>query len=727
MHKILLVGHADDSMEPAYDIISVLREFGYATDICHINDDDKKPSRILASQVLDDDTSLSGYDGVVFLDDGGDTEAAIKLAKKALKKEIVLGGHGTGVLVLNEADALKDKYVCDGFDEEIYDGAEKVKAPSVRSDDIVTSVGACTSGFTVLLVDALGGKIKHIVRSKSSIPVRSALIVAPISTWSSYWPLAERMRSLGSTLVISDWDEVDVKTGVLESCAMLDPERDDIMLLGNQPIPRSVWFRDTSMSPRDRADAVASLERIGCVNVNSSEAIKTCSSDSVLELLKATGGFDGKVFTEAALDDAMDELMSAGFRTVSRAPSGSHKKPIKVAGRGDTAIVTRETSSGKSHLVLNRASLKHMVSRAFNRGKFVVSDSRNRVRLGDVRFELVWTMRRGPDGWRPASRFAQGGGMTCHAQEVLRLVFPDEWEPLLQDADMVAQIVSVVLQSLMQDSDELSEMGLMMVINDEGPVVKDVDAVPDPKCEEATAGYQKWLSKFADSLCLAPPAPQEVPEENGVAEMASALDSRAGDPIHKRVIERELAHEDIWLQPDGSVAMGTCDGVERLDDFSSLIDRLKEDAVAAVQNEIEAIDSKDKFEERMASRISRRARHRYRIAMEMAYLMSGEDERVKVAGIYPSSVAGPFSHLELPIHERVFEWKEGDDWLEDREKAISDQRRYNPEYEKITIYDDEGFYYVWDEQRRMPTEWMRMLRGDTVYPTRNLLSPGKLY
>jgi hypothetical protein len=181
-----------------------------------------------------------------------------------------------------------------------------------------------------------------------------------------------------------------------------------------------------------------------------------------------------------------------------------------------------------------------------------------------------------------------------------------------------------------------------------------------------------------------------------------------------------LANEDVWIQPDGSAAMLLDGEIKRFRDFGELVLSLREEARRALKDEVEAVDEGDMFEARRAARLSLRNRHRLRMAMEMVWLVSGNE--VRLAGPYPSTVAGPYSHLELPLHERVFTWQEGDDWLGDREKAISDLPRYNPQYDKITPGSQDGFYYVWDEQRRMPSDWLDIMSGeDSVYPMRNLL------
>lgn len=725
LHKVLIVAHSDRSMQPAYEIISCLRDFGYSSDICHANSEDT-PSKIKAVQVLDGSMGLSSYEGVIFLDDGGDAEAAVSLAEKATEQELVLGGHGEGFLVLSEAGALKDHYVCHGFDEDHYEDTKAVQVPSVRDDKVVTSTDDCATGFAILVADALGGKIKHIVRGKSgALPQRSALIVAPISKWSDFWHLAEEMKKRGSDIVLSDWDDIDTESRRMSCCALLDVDNNDVRLLSNQPLPRSVWFRDSSLTPEGTASAIARLESAGCENVNSSVTVRRLADKNIVHLLSDINNRDADVFDSSSIEQAVEKLASPGTWSVSSAPGAIRKTSMRVRGGNGPAIVSSQKASGRKHFVANKKSLKTSLASSFNRGEFVVRKAGSGPKLGNERFELTWVTRRTPDGWKVSSRIAKSARMTCCANEVIRLVFPDEWEPVLQDADMLAELVSVVLQSIMEQPDAMSELGMTMLLDGPAPFVGDVSPVVDLSAEsEAKLGGIK-LKKLAQSLCIPHDGTQPDPQEG--TELADALDVRADDPVHRKVVERELAAEGIWLQPGGAIAMQTCDDISKLSGFEDLISRLRQEAIEAVEEEIEKVDDNDEVAAKLASIASRRARHRLRMAMEMEHLSHGAKNRVKLAGVYPSSVAGPFAHLELPMHERVFEWREGDDWLTDRERAISDLPRYNPEYDKSKMGDPAGFYFVWDDQNRSPTEWLNMLKGDTIYKTRNLLNPGKMY
>jgi hypothetical protein len=163
--KVLVVAMREASREPAYITSKVLSENGYSTATCNAEHE----SAIHPDVTLSKDTSLDGYEGLIFIDDGGDADAAIALAKKAESDTAIGGLSPDGCLILSAAGKFKDHHVCAGLPKEAYDGAEEqVDAPSVRSDNLVTGVGDCANGFAFLMVDALGGKVKRIVESEEA-------------------------------------------------------------------------------------------------------------------------------------------------------------------------------------------------------------------------------------------------------------------------------------------------------------------------------------------------------------------------------------------------------------------------------------------------------------------------------------------------------------------------------------------------------------------------------
>jgi len=171
-HRVLIVACHEESREQAFLLSRFLESCGYSTENTHV--DTEGESKIKIDRLLENGISVSDFLGVVFFDDGGNEEISVDLAKKVLKADKVLGGFSAlGCAILHEAGALKKAYVCAGLPEEFYKDAKgKVESPSVRSDKIITGLGDCATGFGVVLVDALGGKVKRIIKSKDEDDVK---------------------------------------------------------------------------------------------------------------------------------------------------------------------------------------------------------------------------------------------------------------------------------------------------------------------------------------------------------------------------------------------------------------------------------------------------------------------------------------------------------------------------------------------------------------------------
>jgi len=101
-------------------------------------------------------------------------------------------------------------------------------------------------------------------------------------------------------------------------------------------------------------------------------------------------------------------------------------------------------------------------------------------------------------------------------------------------------------------------------------------------------------------------------------------------------------------------------------------------------------------------------------------LVMGELYRLKLIEKYSkmvrsAQVSGPWSNLDLPMKERVWEWSEEEQEEGLREKAKKEQPRYNPEYNK------EGFYFVWQDYSRDPYRFEDR-DEDSPYKGRNQLA-----
>lgn len=88
------------------------------------------------------------------------------------------------------------------------------------------------------------------------------------------------------------------------------------------------------------------------------------------------------------------------------------------------------------------------------------------------------------------------------------------------------------------------------------------------------------------------------------------------------------------------------------------------------------------------------------------------------AVVVAKGVHGPYSNLDLPMQERVFEWSSISDEVSGREKDKQKQSRYTKGLEGYNDpYVNEGF--IWREIKNEPFLWSK--EGENPYPHRNLL------
>lgn len=320
--------------------------------------------------------------------------------------------------------------------------------------------------------------------------------------------------------------------------------------------------------------------------------------------------------------------------------------------------------------------------------------------------------KRGPGGWK-----IEADGAVRNAVEATCLAF----------------------QSALSDIDGVNDVSVRITLRDDRPVVNGID-VEEPKPEA----------------------------------------SHEDDPrVLRMIVEREMANEGMWLQPDGKLAILTKGKFQKLETEAALRE-LKSQALEAIEKEIqEEHRGKNDLPARRAHRAARRARHRFVLAFELLgksgephglshsrfemvdqkptfFSLPDSDSRKSAmeasnharstgnpvylvadghvmeigpndvmfehegairrkADLYPSGVSGPWSNLDVPMFERVFEYNETDDWLRDREKAISDQPRYHPNY------DSYGFYLKFLEPRNDAYTWSKRYEEGS-YPMRNILN-----
>jgi len=277
IHKVLIVAYLESSRADAYEISTELKKFGYGVDFSYVaptpedeeTDEPEIDSNIYADIYLTKHMDLVMYDGIAFLDDGGDADASRVVAKRANEAGLALGGYGFGCQILYDAKALKDKYISLGLPKEFAKGNEIVNAPAVRAENIVTSAGKCPAGFAFLLVDALGGQVKRQVESvkEGADPIpHTALAICNMTKWASQWELAEKLASRGRTLLIADWQDLDIPTRTVRQFLAVGPQVAGKVAFIQQPchIPENVWIKQASIKTADAGHAANILKSIGC-------------------------------------------------------------------------------------------------------------------------------------------------------------------------------------------------------------------------------------------------------------------------------------------------------------------------------------------------------------------------------------------------------------------------------------------------------------------------------
>lgn len=311
-HRILIVASREPSREPTYELSKTMEANGYSAMICHACED--QASGVRADVTLDEDTSLSGYEGVVFFDDGHDDKLAINLAEKAGNKGLVRAGYSTeGCMILSKAGLLKDENICSGLPDEAYSGATRIDAPAVRSNKLVTATGDCVLGFSVVLVDALGGKVKKVVRGEES--AADVAVIASLPSWPRWWPLARILAQEGLVLGVVAHEDVDLRESMAKTMIVMNPVVGKASARHNAPMPTSILVREGGVKE------IRSLEAHGFRNVNSADAIEAVQSQETLEAIRLL------------FPQERTSLSQRG--EVHRTRSGA-----KVVGRGDVALVS---------------------------------------------------------------------------------------------------------------------------------------------------------------------------------------------------------------------------------------------------------------------------------------------------------------------------------------------------------------------------------------------------
>lgn len=194
---------------------------------------------------------------------------------------------------------------------------------------------------------------------------------------------------------------------------------------------------------------------------------------------------------------------------------------------------------------------------------------------------------------------------------------------------------------------------------------------------------------------------------------ASGKDGERELLIRKKLLEREMGVEGIFIQPDGSIGIDLIDEQKKLDQWEAV--RLLTKLAIKANNEVKRLIKTygiGSTERKRMEAVSLAARHKLRVLL--SYLQVSK--LIKSSEVDIEGVNGWYSNLDLPMKERVFEYSEDEQDFMSNDKWIKSQPRYNPEYEERGDPNGTcGFYYTWWEIANSPYYYSRILE-EGIYP-----------
>jgi len=653
--RILILGSLETSREAALILSEELKSNGYSPVFCHTGEED---FNIQEDRILEDNMSLTDIVGVVFLDNGGDYDLALKLAEEAYKKDLVIGALGVGCVIAKDAKITKDSILCSGLPEELYEGAKMAEAPAVRSGTLVTCSGSKESirGFAILLVGALGGKYKNMVTSKVSD--ENFLVVDKLDNWPSYWKLSNNKVRV----VLADYADIDFDKGLLSGVSLNSENRSLSLVNGNIP---SLFLFLQKMPENDIVASVKKLESIGSSSFNSALAMQASGQESVLDSLSLI--FDtGKKVEESDVP----HLVEAGSE-ISLVKEGNLKR---VVGRGNFALVM---GTNRHQMVPKENLFKEIEGGRLFNCKLVVDGLEALASI---------TIQRKANGWGVTDREAllnNKPAPICVLGNAIK-----DFDLFNKKCDILAHQACILVESSLNNPSEFNWLNVLFSSSNNEPKLVKVSAIP----------------KFSQS---------QLAEEPLKTDLSNIGRQKQLDDIErkKRYLEREMAHEGIFIQPDGSVGITLGEESKKMDIFNAI--DLMARAFGRVNDEVIAL-KRTNYDQRELSRLQRISgsfRHKLRVLMGYWYLNKHSKVAESIDG-----VNGWYSNMDLTMKERVATWEEDEEDFLLNDKAIRNQARYRPEYDNNGDQSDtNGFYYVWWEIANEPYYWSRILQ-DGIYP-----------
>jgi len=696
MPRVLLVVRSDSPTKEAYRIIRLLKENGYSVDICSSKLEQSKTEKIKSDFVLDDSLSAKQYEGVVFLDDGGDEKECIRLAKEADKLNIAVGGYGMGAVALEEAGLLEKKQVSSMLPFKP-SKAELIDAPAVRCQNVVTSAEGCAEGFAVVFVDALGGEIKKIVKGEDeAVPARTAMVVSRLNRWPEYWSLAVRLASKGIGLVLADWFDIDLKgkkisKALVLKCPMMPK------LVGGIDLPSSSWFKQTSIGTEESISAVSQLEAAGVSNVNSSVALRTSSNKmaTASALIAVCDQGNPVKFSPEQADEAEKLLLSGGVRWVKPICGSLGDKVMRTMGHGgDYAVISKRFVDDAKHYAMPRGKLAELLRKQY-KDEFIVQDDVGEIRAGDYTGELRFVMRRRASGWDCSCEMAKFGILlsnpartasdstlrACTAAQACQLSFGEEWQDRLDEARKMAHDACIAFQSSLEEPSDISELSVDITFSGSSPRIIEVNGIPDLMFIDEAFRSKDKLAKFSKRVGHWPiiyiPM-NDIELEQSRADMDEPLAERLDDETYFIELRQELAKLRVHFQRDGTVVVGDGDRMSSEDAIEEAKEEAREylDLLRSIKRGNETKEKK--FRTLLLKRVHKLCLMRDYEALRKRRKRTRNRTRTRLA-YYNNQPTGPYQYLPYDLSTPTpWEQNETDDY--DAMKMQINRPRRHPEY-----------------------------------------------
>jgi len=386
------------------------------------------------------------------------------------------------------------------------------------------------------------------------------------------------------------------------------------------------------------------------------EVVEACDNGTIVKNLSSL--FDmGKEIT----DGDLEEIIKAKSRHTVIFP----RETKKILGRGNFAILV----GSNVHKIIQKEELYNLLKGARLSSCGLVVDG--------LETEISVLMEKTTEGWRASFKQALLNGR-IHSLKSL----PVDLESFAEKCEEMAHQACLLVEASLDRPECFNHLQTYFSSQDDNPKLVRVSSVPMTLLEESETGLS--------------------PEKKEVF-------------LKKKILEREMAFEGIFIQPDGEIGLDLAGELKKLDPYGAvdLLAKLAKRVNDDVKRKTRISRSRNEnVELARLQNVSSILRHKIRLLL--TYMQTSK--LLKQAEVDIDGVNGWYSNLDLPMQERVFPYAQDEQDFTNDDKWIKGQPRYNPEYYEMgDSKSTSGFYYTWWEIANSPYYWSRILE-DGIYP-----------